>query len=157
MAERLYREESLQRVKSPDALNEYIRVARPSTWLVLGAIVLFLVGICVWGVFGRITLQVEGPSLIENGKIWVLVDQKDIDRVQPGMEIRIGESKGEVEIIYPEISTLGEICDYYGIYTGSYDRGQYVGVVEGTMRIADGSYDCAIVLQSIAPVSLLTN
>ena len=157
MAERLFREESLQRVKSPDALNDYIHVARPSTWLILGAIVLFLVGVCVWGVFGHITLQVSGFSLVDNGKAWVLVDQSDVDRVQPGMEIRVGENKGTVEIVYPETGTLGEISDQYGVYIGSYDRSMRVGVVEGTMRIADGSYDCTIVLRSITPASLLTN
>lgn len=152
-----FRKQSLERIKSPDALNDYIHVARPSTWLVLGAIVLFLIGIIVWGVFGRVTLEVNGFSVVEGGRIWVLVDQKDMSRVEPGMEIRIGENKGEVEIVYPETSTLGEQCDLYGIYPGSHDRDQVVGGVEGTMRIADGSYDCTIVLKSLAPISLLTN
>lgn len=157
MAEQLYRKESLERVKSPDALNDYIRVARPSTWLVLAAVLVFLVGVIVWGVFGRITLQVEGFSLVEGGRIYILVDQNDLGRVEPGMEIRVGESKGEVEIVYPDVDTLGRICDYYGVYSGSHDREQLVGMVEGTMRMADGSYDCSVVLKSLAPISLLTN
>ena len=153
----LFREKSLDRVKSPDALNDYIRVARPSTWLILGAVVLFLVGMIVWGIFGRINVQVGGISLVDHGKIYVLVDKNDIERIQPGMEIRVGEVKGEVEILYSESARLSDVCEQYEIKIGSQDPNQQVCLVEGTIRMADGSYDAVIVLKSLAPIQLLTN
>ena len=154
---KIYRDKSLENIKSPDSLNEYIRVIRPGTWLVLGAIVLFLIGLLIWGIFGRITVKLDGLSLVDQGKIYVLIDKDNIERVQPGMEIRVGEMKGEVETVYSEIRQLGEVCDEYKIYTGKYDRNQDVGLVEGSMRVPDGSYECNVVLKSLSPVSLLTN
>ena len=49
----LFREKSLQRISSPEQLNTYVRVSTPSVWLLLSAIVVLLIGICVWGVFGH--------------------------------------------------------------------------------------------------------
>ena len=54
MKESIFRKSSLDRVSSPEQLNEYIRVARPSVWVVLGAIVALLAGVLAWGIFGEI-------------------------------------------------------------------------------------------------------
>ena len=56
----IFREKSLARVSSPEALNDYIRVTTPSVWLVLAAIILLLVGMLAWSVFG--TVQANGTD-----------------------------------------------------------------------------------------------
>ncbi len=61
----LFREKSLKRVQSPEALNDYIRVTSPSVWLVLAALVLLLVGMLVWSVFGSVTVHAEDGSAEE--------------------------------------------------------------------------------------------
>ncbi len=61
----LLREKSLKRVQSPEALNDYIRVTSPSVWLVLAALVLLLVGMLVWSVFGTVTVHAEDGSTEE--------------------------------------------------------------------------------------------
>ena len=50
----VFREKSMERVSSPEQLNDYIRVARPSVWLVLTALLLLLVGMLAWSVLGRV-------------------------------------------------------------------------------------------------------
>ena len=50
----LFRKKSLDRVSSPEQLNDYIRVTSPSVWLVLLAIVLLLAGILIWSTFGKV-------------------------------------------------------------------------------------------------------
>ena len=50
----IFREKSMERVSSPEALNDYIRVTTPSVWLVLAAIVVLLVGMLAWSVFGTV-------------------------------------------------------------------------------------------------------
>ena len=65
----LFREKNLQRISSPEQLNAYIRVSTPSVWMLLGAIVILLVGICVWGVFGRMDTKLSVVAVSENGTI----------------------------------------------------------------------------------------
>lgn len=43
MNEQLFRKKSIERVNSPEQLNEHIRVANPGVWLVLAAVIALLV------------------------------------------------------------------------------------------------------------------
>ena len=61
----IFREKSMERVSSPEALNDYIRVTTPSVWIVLAAAVLLLVGMLCWSVFGRVTIHNEDGSTEE--------------------------------------------------------------------------------------------
>ena len=50
----IFREKSMERINSPEEMNDYIKVASPGVWLVLVAIIFLLVGVVVWGVFGTV-------------------------------------------------------------------------------------------------------
>ena len=54
MKKSVFRNESLDRVNSPEELNDYIKVTSPSVWIVLSAIVLLLVGFIVFACFAAI-------------------------------------------------------------------------------------------------------
>ncbi len=49
----IFREKSMERVSSPEELNDYIRVTTPSVWIVLIALVVLLVGMLAWSIFER--------------------------------------------------------------------------------------------------------
>ena len=55
----IFRQKSLDKVSSPEKLDDYIRVTTPSVWIVLIAIVLLLAGAVVWGIFGEIEIHNE--------------------------------------------------------------------------------------------------
>ena len=61
----IFREKSMERVSSPEALNDYIRVTTPSVWIVLAAAVMLLVGMLAWSVFGRVNVHGEDGSVKE--------------------------------------------------------------------------------------------
>lgn len=50
----IFRKKSMERVSSPEALNDYIRVTTPSVWIVLIALVILLVGMLAWSIFGTV-------------------------------------------------------------------------------------------------------
>ncbi len=53
----LFRKKSIDRVSSPEKLDDYIRVTTPSVWIALAAMILLLVGAFIWGVFGEVTMH----------------------------------------------------------------------------------------------------
>ena len=61
----LFREKSMQKVSSPEALNDYIRVTTPSVWIVLIALAVLLVGMLAWSVFGTVAVHNEDGSVGE--------------------------------------------------------------------------------------------
>ena len=55
----IFRQKSIDKVSSPEKLDDYIRVTTPSVWVTLIAIVLLLVGGIVWGIFGEVEVHNE--------------------------------------------------------------------------------------------------
>lgn len=139
MSKPIFREKSLQKVKSPDNLNEYIRVASPSIWLIIAAIIILLIGFCSWAVFGTVESVVEADVHCENGTITCHVAEKDIPKIRIGMTVQFGEYTGIITEIIMRDGHFGE-CPL------SVDT-----------PIPDGIYDASITVESIHPASFLIN
>ena len=59
MSDQIFRKKSLDRISSPEQLNDYIRVANPGIWMILAAVIILLAGVCVWGIFGHLDTKTE--------------------------------------------------------------------------------------------------
>ena len=58
MAEKsIFRDKSLDQISTPEQLDDYIKVTKPSVWVVLIASILLIVGVLVWAVFGKIEVN----------------------------------------------------------------------------------------------------
>lgn len=44
MSDQIFRKKSLDRISSPEQLNDYIRVANPGIWMILAAVIILLAG-----------------------------------------------------------------------------------------------------------------
>ncbi len=67
MNKSIFRQKSLDRISSPEEIDNYIRVTRPSLWLALGVIILLLAALILWSVTARIeaTMVVDGQTVTE--------------------------------------------------------------------------------------------
>ena len=61
----IFREKSIDKVSSPESLNDYIKVTTPSVWIVLIALVVLLLGILAWSIFGRVEKHGDDGSTTE--------------------------------------------------------------------------------------------
>ena len=62
MSDSVFRQKSMDKITSPEQMNDYIRVSNPSVWMVLAAVIVLLLGVCVWGAFGHLDiLQSQAP------------------------------------------------------------------------------------------------
>ncbi len=55
----IFREKSIEKISSPDQMDDYIKVMTPSVWIGLIALVVLLVGILVWCTFGTMETHDE--------------------------------------------------------------------------------------------------
>ena len=53
----IFRQKNIDKVSSPEKLDDYIRVTTPSVWITLLAIVILLAGTIIWGCFGGLTIH----------------------------------------------------------------------------------------------------
>lgn len=140
MNNKLFRQKSIDRVSSPEALNDYVKVSSPGVWIVLAAVVVLLIGACVWGVFGRLETTVPALVVSEAGETACVYDSSLSAEVQIGMSVRAGGQEFEIT----------------GVSTG-FEAGRHVCVSELNGSMADGVYEAEIVIESIAPASFLWN
>ncbi len=57
MKESLFRKKNLERISSPEQLNDYIRVSTPAIWILLVAVIILLLGALVWATFGSLDVN----------------------------------------------------------------------------------------------------
>lgn len=64
MSSPLFRQTALERLSSPEQLDQLVRITRPTGWLALLALGLILVAAILWGVFGSLPIQVTGQGIL---------------------------------------------------------------------------------------------
>lgn len=98
MAEKksVYRKVALERLSSPEQLDQLMRVTNPQGWLALGALTLLILAALLWGVFGSIPTEAAGEGiLLRRGGVSELVananGQVEEVRVEVGDVIAAGQ------------------------------------------------------------------
>lgn len=71
----IFRKKSLDKISSPEQLNEYIKVARPSVFIFLAAVVVMLVGICAWSIFGTLDTTVSFAAVVVDGNMNIYIGE----------------------------------------------------------------------------------
>lgn len=153
----IFRKKSLERVNSPEQLNDYIKVSNPGVWVVLAAVVLLLVGVGVWSVFGTLSTVVELPATVENGTAVCYASAEEAKKLSVGMEADIGDVKGTVVSIPKTPVKIDDSFDSYALYLGGLSAGDWVFPVSIGVDAPDGTYTVTVVTERITPISFVLN
>ena len=65
----IFRTAPLEKMMTPDDLDELLQVNSPGTWLIFTAISITLAGLLVWGVFGTISHHVKGFGILKTEEL----------------------------------------------------------------------------------------
>lgn len=153
MNKNLFRKSSIDRVNSPEQLNDYIRVANPSVWILLVAIVFLLVGVVIWGVFGTVETKVNTTLIAQNGTVSAYVSSDNLSSLKEGMTVRVDDKEGEIERISKIPVEVTDSFSSYFLYLSSLQTGDFVYEVSVNVpELEDGVYSASIVVDSINPI-----
>ncbi|MEG0090501.1 MAG: hypothetical protein RSA20_01660, partial [Oscillospiraceae bacterium] len=114
MENTMFRKKSLDTISSPEQLDDYIRVTSCGVWIVLGALILLLIGIFAWGVFGSLETTVSGKALLENNQAVLYLTEEDVPTVHVNDEIRVGGKVGHITSISEKPLSFAAICNRLG-------------------------------------------
>lgn len=156
MNTRLYRKETLDRVNSPEQLNDYIRVVDSGVWISLTAVILLLIGVVIWAVFGEIETTVETGAVAADGKVVCFVSDTDVGHIAVGMKVQVGGADGTVSAISETPFRIRGQVDDYILYLGGFSEGDFCYTVEVAAKgLSDGVYDAVITIDDIKPISFV--
>ena len=100
MDQKLYREKSLDRISSPEQLNDYLHVTNASVWVILAAVILLLVGMLIWSSVTTIESYTEGTGEVKGGVMTIRFDNQQFAKnVEQGMPVNAGDTKTVIQSI----------------------------------------------------------
>ena len=139
MDKEIFRKKSLDKVKSPESLDDYIRVSNPGVWLLLVSVLVLLLGAVVWGIFGHIDSTVPATVRVENGTPVCCIAEGKITSVKVGQTVRFGSSEAV-------IASVGDKTD----------KG-YLCALSAVSALPDGIYEGKVIVESYKPLSFILN
>lgn len=153
----LFRKKSIERISSPEQLNDYICVSSPGVWLILMAVVVLLAGVVIWGVFGTMNSYIDVCAVSDKGKTVVYISEENIARVTADMPVMINGTEYTFASISDESVEAENVMDEYDMHVGGIKSGEWVYPATLTKNLPTGTYSAKIVAESINPVSFVFN
>ena len=152
---KIFRQRSLDRIASPEKLNDYMRVTTPSVWLVLSAVVVLLLGFLYWAAFGRLDVVVAGGADLKDGTAQIYILGEDANDVKVGMPVEIG-GKQTTLLSVPKLPILAdETMDARLLELTEAKPGDVVYVLTAAVELPDGIYAAEVITEQIRPFSFL--
>ncbi len=136
---KIFRQKSIDRISSPEELNNYLRVTTPGIWMVLSAVVILLIGMIVWASVGKLETKAEAIVESKNGDLTVIVTGSRAEKIKEGMIVNVDVKAEDNDAVLNSVS-----IDEYGRAVGS-----------AVLNIPDGKYRAEVVIESINPISFL--
>ena len=155
----LFRKKSMERISSPEALHDYMRVTSPRLWMILATVVVLLGGFIVYAStatmenvkqikvqltqYDSSDLDNEDPGTADSTFISAILPMAEMDVIKTGMKLRLGKEEGRVSWISMSeednmITVIFEMDHKY-------------------IPWDNGEYDAELVLESTTPISFLWN
>ena len=138
MKQTLFRKKSVDRIASPEQLNDYLHVTSPAVWVVLCAVIALLIGLLVWSSVTAVESYVPGTAEVSDGVLTVVFeDEAQAKNVAPGMNVTVGE------LVTPILSV------------GKDAGGRIIAVADA--NIPDGKYDVRVGYKQTKIIQMLFN
>lgn len=154
----IFRQKSLERVASPEQLNDYLRVCNPSIWMLLGAVILLLVGTCVWGIFGHLDTKLDGVAIVKDNDVTVYVKLPG-EETLTGKKLTINGAEYNIteDMIADEPVMVDQSFSEYALHVGKLQTGEWVCAVKPNTSMQDGVYEAKLIIESVSPMSFVFN
>lgn len=159
MSERkIFRQKSIDRVSSPDQLDDYIRVTNPGVWMILISIILVMAGSIVWGTFGKLETRLKVPAVAGKGNVVLYVKGEDILDIKPGQKVEIDGSEGSIISYLDDAIKAEDVLGDVTLSVAGYAHEDMVYPVYADIDIKNGVHNEAeIVTDSVSPITFLIN
>ena len=141
MENQVFRQKSVERISSPEQLQDYMRVTTPGVWMVLAAVILLLAGLILSSALVNVEFKItEQGTVTEDGSmldIMLPLSQKSL--VAPGMLVRVADREAKIDMVFQAENEVEVIAM----------------LPEDGVKLAPGTYDVEIVTETVRPISFL--
>ena len=134
----LFRKSSVDRLSSPEQINDYLHVTTPAVWAALVVTILLLAGIFLWSYFAVIESYALGNAHVDDGIMTLTFDDPAVaENVETGMTALIGDAR-------VQISSIGQD-----------ESGRRIAIA--TVSMPDGDYEARVGYRQTQMIRMLFN
>lgn len=158
----IFTKKASEKLRSPDDLDEYVRVTNPSVWIVLAACACLMIGLFAWGFLGTAETNVGATATYAKGEVVCFLPADKASSVHEGDVANVGGKPMKVasigavplsraearEIVgsdYLASTLVGDDWTYVVNFKGDGDPAFAEGIPLGT----------TITIERIKPISLI--
>jgi len=166
----VFRKESIERVSSPDQLDDYIRVQKPSVWIILALVIALLAAAFVWAATAKLETTVTAFGIMDsanpNDTVYCYLTADKAKNVIEGQSAVLSYDTDYTGIVtaisgpytYEEIARDFLGGNAYAVYMADIHEGNdyYRTVILGK-NLPNGAFDVTIIGESVSPISFLFN
>ena len=151
-----FRKESLEKMNSPEQLNDYIKVANPAVWLIL-ALTAFLLGLfLLWAFYGKIDITESTVLIAKDGEARVYVSAKYTDMLEEGLAVDSFTRKMTLLSVPAEPVQITTSFDANAKSIAGMQNGDlYYPCILDAVLDNDGCYSATVHFKSMSPVEYL--
>ena len=125
MSKPIFRKKSMERLSSPDQLNDYLRVTNPVIWVVLAVLAALIAAFFLWAHLMSVESYASGKGVVSKGVMTISFQDGDAaGMVEPGMTVTVGELETKIAS------------------TGTDEGGELIAVAEAD--VPDGTYEVKV-------------
>ena len=153
----IFRKSALDRISSPEDLDQYRTVTGPGVWLPLLTVAVLLVGVIVWMIFGNIQVSMDVAVESSGGAVVCYVPTEYRGNALYSGTVTIA---GE-QYTLRDVGYAGQLVDYEMSVTirraGNLNVGDTVSPMLVDAELPQGVYAGQIVVDAVHPISYVIN
>ena len=149
-------------VRHADGTFEYLRT-KPG--FVLAGIegvkyrkIVLLIGVCVWGVFGRLDTTLQTGGICKDGQLVFYISEQDFKKIGADTLVSVEGKEFALSEISESPVKLDESYDPYLIHLMGLSEGDWVYAAKAdTAEVKDGTCSVEVILERVKPIDFVRN
>jgi len=136
----IFRKNSFEKISSPDKLDSYLKTSHISMWILLMALMIILVGVIVWCLFGSVATTVSYYGIISDDCAFCFVPPDEVYNLELGMSVnllpqgidndKLGIVTGKIkEISGKPVEASKELVKYDALWLSDKISGKWIRTV----------------------------
>lgn len=97
MDSNLFRPEAIKGLRSPEQLDSLLQLTRPAAWVALAVLIFIVIVTLIWGVLGRIPVQVTGLGVVLPAGTDIYQVQSEVAGVVKSTQVKPNQAVTEVQ------------------------------------------------------------
>lgn len=158
MGNPVFRQKSIEKISSPEQMNDYIRVSNPSVWMILAAVIVLLAGVFVWGLFGRLDSAFQTGGVCKDGSLTVYISEENFAKISEKAVISVDGAELVLSDIPSSPVRLDDNADPYLLHLTGASAGDWVYVFKvDAAGMKDGIISVSVITERVRPLDFVLN